>query len=399
MFRRLLSAADRAWHYLAEVDVIATLEGRLLSLLVERAHRRGQDIRWMRRYDALTGLLNRLAFEECVRDLRRRNISGSVAVLDLDCYKVVNDHHGHAAGDAVLCAIATRLRATITADIVAARFGGDEFVLFIPGDMSRALPLLNRLRISIREPMDISGATITVTASIGVAPLPLSIGLSVGITSADLAMYAAKSSGRDQVLEFSTETQGVVTARRELAKTVVLLQERNRELQNQVQMDALTGLRSRRALDEVLELCCGGVELGREHCAVAFLDIDHFGSYNKHHGDDRGDVALREVAQIIQGSARRSDLVFRKGGEEIVVVLPGATQEEAMQAGERMRSAVEAARIQHGNSPTAAVVTVTVGVASSYGRELTTVHQLMNLAAQAAMRAKVEARRNEVHVA
>lgn len=164
-------------------------------------------------------------------------------------------------------------------------------------------------------------------------------------------------------------------------------------------MDALTGLGNRRALDEVLEVSCGGEPPLAGHCAVAFLDIDHFGSFNKHHGDDREDEALRQVAQLVQSSARRGDLVFRKGGEEIVVVLPGATEEEAQAAGERMRSAVQEAAIQHVASPTAPVITITVGVASSHGRKQSTVHQLMNLAAEAAMRAKVKAQRNQVHLA
>jgi diguanylate cyclase (GGDEF)-like protein len=206
-----------------------------------------------------------------------------------------------------------------------------------------------------------------VTASIGVALLPLSIGLDQGLSSADLAMYVAKADGRDGVLAFSEEMAGVLTARRELAKTVVSLQERNLKLEQQVQLDALTGLRSRRALDDVLGSICGGPEGAASHCSVAFLDIDHFGHYNKHHGDDKGDQALRQVAQIIQSVARRGDLVFQKCGEEIVVVLPDANHQEAQQAAERMRAAVEQAAIRHNASPTAPVITITVGVASSHG--------------------------------
>lgn len=92
-------------------------------------------------------------------------------------------------------------------------------------------------------------------------------------------------------------------------------------------------------------------------------------------------------------------MVFRKGGEEIVVVLPDATEDEAQQAAERMRSAVQHAAIQHGALPTAPVVTITVGVAWSHGNEQVTIQQLMNRAADAAMRAKVQSRHNQVHVA
>lgn len=135
------------------------------------------------------------------------------------------------------------------------------------------------------------------------------------------------------------------------------------------------------------------------HDAVAFLDIDHFGSCNKHHGDDQGDDALRRVVQVIRQTARRQDLVFRKGGEEIVVLLSDASDDEARLAAERMRAAVERAAIQHFASPTAAVITITVGVASSQHRGPTSVRQLMHLAAKAAMEAKVLAQRNRVHAA
>lgn len=397
MLRRMLASFAKALS-IRLPRAVAGLEDRLLSELVRRASERGDDVVWMRRHDELTGLPNRVAFQERVRALRRRDVSGSVAVLDLDHFKMINDRYGHGAGDAVLQSIAARLQATLTADIVAARYAGEEFVLFIPGSVERARPLLDRLLTVIRQPVESEAGTISVTASIGLAVLPLSIGLDQGLSSADLAMYVAKSEGRDRVLEFSEEMAGVVTARRELAKTVVSLRERNRELEQQVQLDALTGLRSRRALDEVLGTTCGG-DSSANQCAVAFLDIDHFGHYNKHHGDDSGDEALRQVAQIVQSVARRGDLVFRKGGEEIVVVLPDATDLEAQQAAERMRAAVEQAGIQHSASPTAAVITITVGVASSHGSDPVTIQQLMDRAARAAMRAKVQARRNQVHVA
>lgn len=182
-----------------------------------------------------------------------------------------------------------------------------------------------------------------------------------------------------------------------LTLAVAKLHARNLELHQQVQCDALTGLRSRWALEQVLEVVCGGQGSGEEPCAVVFADIDHFSSYNKHHGDDRGDQALRTVAQTILSSARCRDYVFRKGGEEIVVVLPSANRKEALRVAERMRSAVESVAIPHEGSPTAPVLTITVGVSASDTDEATTLETLMNRAAGFAMRAKLACRRNEVH--
>ncbi len=202
------------------------------------------------------------------------------------------------------------------------------------------------------------------------------------------------------LLDLGLRTEDIgASPKGKLADTVVKLQARNRELQMLVQLDALTGLRSRRALDQVLHTSCGGPAIGAEHCAVIFLDIDHFGHFNKHHGDDEGDHALRKVAQIIQASTRRGDHVFRKGGEEFVVVLPGANAFDARQVSERMRAAVEAAAIRHAGSPTAAVITVTAGVAVSHLCETDTVARLMNRAAGRTMQAKTASQRNQVHMA
>lgn len=182
-----------------------------------------------------------------------------------------------------------------------------------------------------------------------------------------------------------------------LTLAVARLHARNLALQQQVQRDALTGLRSRWALEQVLDIACGGPDPAAQPCAVVFADIDHFSSYNKHHGDDRGDQALRAVAQTILASARCGDYVFRKGGEEIVVVLPGANRAEALRVAERMRSAVESAGLAHAASPTATVITITVGVSASDALGSVSLAELMSRAARSAMRAKLACRRNEVH--
>lgn len=133
--------------------------------------------------------------------------------------------------------------------------------------------------------------------------------------------------------------------------------------------------------------------------AAAFLDIDHFGDYNHHHGDSQGDQVLRSVAQTIRGVARKDDLVFRKGGEELLVVLPHTTREDAHAAAERMRGAVEALSIAHQGSRVAPVVTVTVGIATATADITVTVEQLMEQASALAMKAKVSNMRNRVHAA
>lgn len=163
-----------------------------------------------------------------------------------------------------------------------------------------------------------------------------------------------------------------------------------------VTVDALTGLRNRLALDEVLPLTLGP---GREtwpRAAVAFIDIDHFGRYNKLHSDAGGDEALRRIASALQHSLRDSDLLFRKGGEEFVALLPDVDPAAAAAAAERLRAAVEALAIPHAGSVTAPVLTVTVGVAS--GAAADSIDALMKQAADLVMAAKLDGRRNRLHI-
>lgn len=353
----------------------------------------------MPRHDPLTGLLNRLAFNSSLKDLRARKVEGSVALLDIDHFKLVNDRYGHAAGDVVLQAVSRRIARAVPDQALVGRYGGEEFCVFVPGGMEEGRAVAKTLLRIARHPIEVNEHRLAVSVSIGLAALPLSIGFDDAMRSADVALYAAKNNGRDQVLEVNNETQQIVSARRELAHAVVKLQDKNAALQEQLQTDALTGLMNRRALDAVLAAGHSGSTPQWQRFAVAFLDIDHFGSYNKRHGDAQGDGALRSVAQAIQRTARKGDMVFRKGGEEIVVILPEASEEDARSAAERMRNAVEALALRHEGSTTAEVLTVTVGVAAASQSDQATLQELMERAADAAMQAKLDSRRNQVHFA
>ena len=161
------------------------------------------------RRDPLTGLANRLHLDDQLTRLwslpKWRESSISVVMVDIDHFKCLNDRYGHGAGDLCLKRIAAVLLAELrkTGDL-AVRYGGEEFLLLLPGvDMMDAVRLAERIRRSIESaaiPNDGSGARGIVTASFGVAassvsdlsPLEL-------ITAADQALYAAKSKGRNQV--------------------------------------------------------------------------------------------------------------------------------------------------------------------------------------------------------
>ena len=373
----------------------------MLRRWLGRSHRRTgtPDDATVRRafVDEMTELAKRRVFIEHLRAARAEGVRGVVAMYDIDHFKLVNDRHGHETGDLVLCEAAARLRSCLPAEVMLARYGGDEFVAFFPGVQApEAVRVVEASRDALRPAFDVLGEpAATITVSVGVAAFALVV--DDVLRAADIALFAAKARGRDGVVVFDDDTRRIVGARRELAATVAELQERNRALHDQARTDALTGLRNRLALDEALDPVPGdGEGDGRpRHVAVAFIDVDHFGDYNHLHGDGSGDDALRAIAGALRACSRDADLVFRKGGEEFVAVLREATREGAMIAAERMRAAVEALAIAHSGSKVADVLTVTVGVAT--GGDGLSVRELLDAAADQVMAAKVDHRRNRVH--
>jgi diguanylate cyclase (GGDEF)-like protein len=170
-------------------------------------------------HDGLTGLANRALFSERVSEAIRRRPDASVAVLflDLDGFKLVNDTVGHEAGDELLVVVAERVRACLRTDDVAARLGGDEFAVLLEGlaSVEGAEAIAERLRVSLREPVQLAGREFALRASIGLA--------SGGddhdglLRRADVAMYAAKTAGGDRVERFRPELLVKADAWAELA--------------------------------------------------------------------------------------------------------------------------------------------------------------------------------------
>ena len=168
-------------------------------------HRFLDRLRKLADNDALTGLFNRRRFEEELKRevaaLGRREQPGALLVLDLDNFKDINDAHGHACGDQVLREIAAILRSRVRSSDTVGRLGGDEFAILLPdADPSEARRVANELREALREHrFAFEGRRVRMTTSIGVVPI---LGEQLEgelLVSADVAMYAAKDSGRDRV--------------------------------------------------------------------------------------------------------------------------------------------------------------------------------------------------------
>ncbi len=151
--------------------------------------------------DDLTGLPNRrraIAAAEAVIDAGSR---GALLILDIDHFKRINDQHGHAAGDAVLQAVATVWRSMIGPEVTLGRLGGEEFLAVIAGgDLAQGEALAERLRVAAAglAPAGWFG-TQPVTVSAGVTTLDPGDTLAAALARADTALYRAKDGGRNRV--------------------------------------------------------------------------------------------------------------------------------------------------------------------------------------------------------
>ncbi len=155
--------------------------------------------------DPLTELFNRRALmanaQAALAACDPRGPGLAVLFCDIDGLKGVNDTHGHDAGDQLLVAVAGRLRAAVRRNDTVARMGGDEFVVLVPGlsDIDAAARIADHLRASVARVYLISGHSIRISMSVGVAMAAPGSNPSAAVRAADTAMYQAKSSGGDQV--------------------------------------------------------------------------------------------------------------------------------------------------------------------------------------------------------
>ncbi len=147
--------------------------------------------------DPLTGLLNRRSMEARARRFAAESRPYSVVIADIDHFKRLNDNHGHATGDRALVAFAACLRDAVRADDVVCRYGGEEFVLLLPGcDPAQAVAILDRVRRVLPERTRVSNVP-AFTASFGVAGNDGSSTLAGALERADRSLYDAKGAGRD----------------------------------------------------------------------------------------------------------------------------------------------------------------------------------------------------------
>lgn len=151
--------------------------------------------------DGLTGLRNRRYVFRHLESLLRAGTACGVLMIDVDRFKPLNDYYGHAAGDAALREVAARLREHVRASDIVARYGGEEFLVVMSGAGAEETAVIaERLRAAIADrPIDLGQAKLPVTVSIGSALAANMTDAEALIAAADVAMYRAKSLGRNRV--------------------------------------------------------------------------------------------------------------------------------------------------------------------------------------------------------
>ena len=182
--------------------VIAIRDVTDLMATRRQAEELQEQLRLLATHDTLTALPNRSVLRErltvALRRHQRFGFRFAILYLDLDGFKAVNDQHGHDAGDAVLIAVADRLRALTDAHGLAVRVGGDEFVVVLEGsnDVSTLGTFAARIIQQVVAPIDFNGVKLHVGTSIGVAVPGEADTIDSLISAADTAMFAAKHRGK-----------------------------------------------------------------------------------------------------------------------------------------------------------------------------------------------------------
>jgi diguanylate cyclase (GGDEF)-like protein len=177
----------------------------------------------MARRDDLTGVANRTAFreqfEERLRELAAKDGKLALQWLDLDRFKEVNDSFGHLAGNALLSAVAQRLKDQFGGNSVVARLGGDEFAIVCAIDHKQdAVAIGNTILELVKQPVSCDGHTLRTSASVGVAIAPENgDDADTLLRNADLALYRAKEGGRGQFSFYEPEMDEKIERRRQLA--------------------------------------------------------------------------------------------------------------------------------------------------------------------------------------
>ncbi|MHB8969229.1 MAG: GGDEF domain-containing protein [Pirellulaceae bacterium] len=327
------------------------------------------------RTDALTGLANRRVFEEetvkRLSEFLATNCTFSIAIVDIDHFKRVNDAYGHLLGDDILRDVGVTLLQNVGGHNIVTRYGGEEFAILMPGaTVEDARHCAAKLRATIEKTCFQSGGkTLEVTVSVGVAEVLSTEDVESLVHRADLAMYAAKHAGRncvywhdgtnshrvneplaEQSLESSApaEPDGPLTSETlEIAvkpetsevvpePSVFISDEEFRESDG-IDLEVLGNLNNKTMFCQNVYRRIAEWKRGGSPFSTILLSIDNYRQLVHDHGVLAADLALGVVAETIRNSLRSADQVARYDEKTFGLVLPDALLRNALCIGERLR--------------------------------------------------------------
>ncbi len=319
------------------------------------------ELQYLATRDPLTGCLNRRAFlekyESKVADATQLGTQLVNIMMDIDNFKSVNDRFGHIAGDKVLQLVAELLRSNSRPDDLVGRYGGEEFCIVLPEtNLDTGLTIAERLREAIAEGAMCFKSSITVTASFGVAELSGDISKPADlIKRADIALYAAKASGRNRVISWQPDliavsapvsghvavapgasqneslvphedteiTENEPSPDAELKQCHQRIAELTGELDLSKQLskrdeglDTLTGLPNRLLFADRIRNALARSARNKGVVALISLDVDAFKRVNDALGHVVGDQLLRTLSNRLVNTLRSSDTVSFLGVEQ-----------------------------------------------------------------------------------
>jgi diguanylate cyclase (GGDEF)-like protein len=293
--------------------------------------------------DELTGSHNRRHLIGLIEQERERVMKGTqpfcVCLLDIDFFKRINDTYGHAAGDAVLRSFAVTVQKQIRESDAFGRYGGEEFLLMLPETtLEDAMLFAERVRMGIERLVfrDISGE-LKVSVSIGVAQFRIGETIGQTVTRADEALYTAKSSGRNRVVNHGQTVELLRDQGESDTDTDTGASPLPLELTDTSQCDPLTGLLGRRVLRDRLNHAMSRSIRNERLVGLMLLNVNKFKDINEALGYEAGDAILAQIAANVRDCLRDSDTVVRWGGDEFIVILEDLAQlGDAQQVAEKI---------------------------------------------------------------
>lgn len=173
----------------------------LIALIYVKTSKEKRHFENLSQRDPLTSLLNRRGFEKAYHMVKPLNYEG-FAIFDIDDFKLVNDNYGHDVGDTVICSVANTLSRNTRASDIVARFGGEEFVIYMQGNNAdKMLEALNRVQKEVGlNSTQVLETGFTVSAGVSIQPRKDKNSLEALIKDADIKLYTAKRTGKNKVV-------------------------------------------------------------------------------------------------------------------------------------------------------------------------------------------------------